>query len=501
MNWIKNYFKFGERNATFKKEIIGGISTFLAMAYILAVNPSMVGDSALDIVNGKPVGTASDLSGGLFLATAISAFFATMLMGLWANIPIGLAPGMGLNAFFAYTVSQSVGFNGALTVTILSGFVYFLIVVTPARDFITKKVPKNLKLSIGAALGFFIAYLGMQSSGIIKSSPATLTELGDFSNGLVILSIVILFLGLVLHYLKVPGGILITMVVGALILITLLKTGAVAYDSKNYSLLGNYGDFSTFKQVVSGGWLGFADVDVWKSPMTYLGVFSFVYLDFFDTTGTLMSLNRMIKLDDTDKNWINKANKVDAIGTVVGAGIGATTVTSFVESTVGVSAGAKTGFSAMITALMFGLSIAAWPIIQVFMPIPVPNETLSYQPIIGPILIIVGTLMISQLKHFEWEITIDIPMLFLTIMFMMLTNSIAEGMAAGAITFLIMNFFGGLVQKITNKKKIIQSMEIQFNDTGPEVKTRDFNYWKRINWVIVFIALFSITFVIINIFI
>lgn len=497
MNFIKTYFKFDERKATFKKEIIGGISTFLAMAYILAVNPSIVGDSLM-----KPglTETAANLSGGLFLATAISAFFGTMLMGLWANIPIGLAPGMGLNAFFAYTVSQSIGFNGALTVTIISGLIYFLVVITPARDFITKKIPNNLKLSIGAALGFFIAYLGMQSSGIIQSNPDTLTTLGDFSNGLVILSVAMLFLGLILHYLKIPGGILITMFVGAIILIILLQTKAISNVAPDHSLIGNYSDFSSFEKVVQGGWLGFGDVAVWKSPMTYLGIFSFVYLDFFDTTGTLMSLNRMIKLDESDTNWMNKANKVDAVGTIVGASIGATTVTSFVESTVGVSAGAKTGFSSLITASMFGLSIAIWPILQVFMPIPIVVEDglTFYQPIIGPILIIVGTLMISQLKHFEWEITIDIPMLFLTIMFMMLTNSIAEGMAAGAITFLVMNFFGGLIQRFTKRKQVIQTMEIQFSSSESHVKNKDYNYWKRINWVIVFIAIFSITFIIIG---
>ncbi|MGL4252095.1 MAG: NCS2 family permease [Metamycoplasmataceae bacterium] len=505
MNFIKTYFKFDKRNATFKKEIIGGISTFLAMAYILAVNPSIVGDSLINPeLPWSPENTAAQFSAGLFLATAISAFFATMLMGLWANIPIGLAPGMGLNAFFAYTVSQSIGFNGALTVTIISGFVYFFVVITPARDFITKKIPANLKLSIGAALGFFIAYLGMQSSGIIQGSSSTMTTLGDFSNGLVILSTFMLFLGLILHYLKVPGGILISMIVGAILLIILLNTKAIDNIAPGHSLIGSYGDFATFKQVVQGGWLGFGEVEVWKSPMTYLAIFSFVYLDFFDTTGTLMSLNRMIKLDESDANWINKANKVDAVGTIIGAGIGATTVTSFVESTVGVSAGAKTGFSSIITSLMFGLSIVMWPILQVFMPVPVLNgESLTfYQPIIGPILIIVGTLMISQLKHFEWEITIDIPMLFLTIMFMMLTNSIAEGMAAGAITFLVMNLFGGLVQKLfKNKKDIIETMEIQFNTDNQEKKKQELNYLKRINWVIVLIAVFSISFIIIGLFI
>ncbi|MGL5643300.1 MAG: hypothetical protein ACRCW3_00765, partial [Metamycoplasmataceae bacterium] len=161
-------------------------------------------------------------------------------------------------------------------------------------------------------------------------------------------------------------------------------------------------------------------------------------------------------------------------------------------------------FSSIITSLMFGLSIVMWPILQVFMPVPVLNgESLTfYQPIIGPILIIVGTLMISQLKHFEWEITIDIPMLFLTIMFMMLTNSIAEGMAAGAITFLVMNLFGGLVQKLfKNKKDIIETMEIQFNTDNQEKKKQELNYLKRINWVIVLIAVFSISFIIIGLFI
>ncbi|MGL6125078.1 MAG: NCS2 family permease [Metamycoplasmataceae bacterium] len=500
MNFIKTYFKFDERNATFKKEIIGGMSTFLAMAYILAVNPSIVGDSLME---PGLEGTASHLSGGLFLATAISAFFATMLMGLWANIPIGLAPGMGLNAFFAYTVSQSIGFNGALTVTIISGFVYFFVVITPARDFISKKIPNNLKLSIGAALGFFIAYLGMQSSGIIQSSPNTLTTLGDFSNGLVILSIVMLFLGLILHYLKVPGGILITMIIGAILLVILLQTNTIKNVSPDYSLIGNYSDFSSFGQVVQGGWLGFIDAAVWSSPMTYLGIFSFVYLDFFDTTGTLMSLDKMIKLEKSNTNWINNANKVDAVGTIVGASIGATTVTSFVESTVGVSAGARTGFASLITATMFGLSILLWPILQVFMPVPIITEgtTIFYQPIIGPILIIVGTLMISQLKYFDWRITIDIPMLFLTIMFMMLTNSIAEGMAAGAITFLVMNFFGGLIQKIFKKKELVKTIESESIPDDPDIENPKLNYWKRINSVIIFISTFSIIFIIIGIFI
>ena len=488
--WGNKIFHFDTKEAIIKKEIIGGISTFIGMAYILAVNPSLVGQSP--VTDNPNVSFASSDSGGLFLATAISSFLATFLMGLFANVPIALAPGMGLNAFFAFTVAPDVGFSSALTITIISGLFYFLIVITPLRSKINKLIPNNVKLAIGVAIGFFIAYLGLQNSGIIVQGSGTVTSLGDFTNPLVILALVMILVTLGLHYLKVPGSILISLLIGAIILLSLIATGHI-HNVKINDMLGSYNDFGTFKEVVTSGWLGFANVEMWKSPMTYIAILSFLYMDFFDTTGTLIMLSKMTKFDKHSKKWMNRANMVDAISTIGGAGIGSTTVTCFVESSIGISAGAKTGLANIITACLFGLSIAAWPILQIFMPVN------GLQPITSPILILIGTLMIMQIKRFNWKMTIDIPMLFVTIIFMMLSNSIADGIGFGVTTFVFLNFLMGLVEQIKGVyalKNVKKSPE----DSQTYEKKKNI-FWSRINWILLFISVFFITFIIINIFI
>ncbi|MGL5521650.1 MAG: NCS2 family permease [Metamycoplasmataceae bacterium] len=494
MKKIFTYFRFDDRNAILKKEIIGGISTFLAMVYILAVNPAIVGSSLLN--PGVNQDTAVIYQGGLFLATALSAFVGTLIMGLFANLPIGLAPGMGLNTFFAFNVASSIGFESALSVTILSGVLYFIVVMTPARDFISRKIPKNIKLAIGTGIGFFIAYLGLQSSNIIieDPGPGLATKLNSFTNPMVILAVVLLFVGLILYYLKIPSAIIITMILGAIILLIMKVSGLK--ELKDINFLGSYSDFSTFPTVISSGWKGFANIKMWISPTTYLAILSFVYLDFFDTTGTLIALNKMVDLDEKDPNWIKKANNIDAISTIVGASIGATTVTSFVESVVGASAGAKTGFSNIIVALGFVLAIPAWPILQIFLPLNIGDT--SYQPIVGPILIIVGTIMIAQIKFFEWEIAIDIPMLFLTIILMALSNSIAIGIGVSAITFVILNTAAGIYQLIRGKKRVVETISMNFAEDNPNLKTREFKYLKRLNWTVILVALFSLIFIIIE---
>ncbi len=491
------------------------------MAYILAVNPSLVGNSPIEVGN-KAAGTAAQFQGGLFLATALSAFLGTMFMGLWARVPIAVAPGMGLNAFFAYTVAQSVGFESALTVTILSGILYFIVVLTPARQKIAEMIPHNFKIAVGAAIGIFIAYLGLQQSGIIvkdmqvipfpegvmppKDPPITqvinnplLTKIGDFGNPLVITAVCLTILGLILHFGKVPGAIIINMLVGAIVVIILICSGGVtaigangnALSSKD-ALLGSYSDFGTFADVAKAGWMGFANVDMWKSPMTYIGVLSFLYMDFFDTTGSLIVIGRMVDFDKVEPKWVSKANQVDAICTFAGAAMGSTTVTTFVESTVGVSAGAKTGFSALITSLCFGISIAAWPILQVFMPIN------GLQPITAPVLIIVGAIMMSQIKDFEWEIFADIPTLFVTIIMMVLSNSIAHGLSFGMITFVLMNSSLGAIQAIKHKKKVVNDLTMPIADGEKTTPVREFNYLKRVNWVCITIAVISVIFIILE---
>lgn len=495
-NSIKKYFKFDTYNAIFKKEIIGGLSTFIAMAYILAVNPSMVGLSPIEGTNLH----ANMYEGGLFLVTAISSFVATMFMGLYAKIPVALAPGMGLNAFFTFTIAQQVGFNSALTITILSGLLYFIVVMTPAREKMSKIMPNNLKLAIGAGIGFFVAYIGLQDSRIIikDNSDSLVSRLGDFSQPLVIVALVLLLVGFILHYSKVPGAIIITMILGALIIIPMVATGFIkASESINPADVG-YKGFATIKDVSKAAWIGFSNVNMWKNPITYIGALSFLYMDFFDTTGTLISIDKTLNLSEKDPKWISKANLVDAVGTIVGASIGSTTVTTFVESTVGISQGARTGFSAIITSLCFGVSIALWPMMQVFMPIEVLG--VSYKPITGPILIIVGTMMITQIKHFEWEIAIDIPTLFTTVIFMMLTNSIAYGISFGTITFVVLNGSLGLFQYLFKKdKKIVNSMEIPTTThSGPKIKTREFYYLRRINIALIVICAISIAYIILQ---
>ncbi len=491
---FRNYFRFDSYGAILKKEIIGGISTFLAMAYILAVNPALVGNSPIEVGN-ESAGLASQYLGGLFLATALSAFLGTMFMGLWARVPIAVAPGMGLNAFFAFTVAQSVGFQSALTVTILSGILYFAVVLTPARQKIAEMIPHNFKIAIGAAIGIFIAYLGLQQSGIIvkDQGPALVSSIGDFSDPLVITALCLTILGLILHFGKIPGAIVINMLIGAVIIIILVCSGAVS-GATSSDLLGSYEDFSSFADVAKAGWLGFANVDMWKNPMTYFGVLSFLYMDFFDTTGSLIVIGRMVDFDKVEPKWVARANEVDAICTFAGAAMGSTTVTTFVESTVGVSAGAKTGFSALVTSLCFGLSIAAWPILQVFMPI---GPALR-QPITAPVLIVVGAIMMSQIKDFEWEIFADIPTLFITIIMMVLSNSIAHGLSFGMITFVLVNASLGAIQAIKHKKKVVNDLTMPISDGTKTVPVREFNYLKRVNWVCILIAVISLVFIILE---
>lgn len=496
---LKRYFKFDTYQAILKKEIIGGISTFLAMAYIIAINPSIIGLSPIEPWNAPDTTFASQYQGGLFLSTVISSCVATFIMGMYARIPVALAPGMGLNAFFAFTVAQQIGFSSALTVTILSGIGYFIVVITPAREKISKMIPSNLKLAIGVGIGFFIAYIGLQNTGIVvkNSSDSLVSNLGNLGHPMVLLAIVLLVVGLILHYAKVPNAIIITMILGAIILIPIVvlnATGVEGYSADNINpLIVGYKNFETFPSVLKAAWEGFANVEMWKNPITYIGVLSFLYMDFFDTTGTLITIDKSINLSQKDIDWLKKASYVDAISTIMGASIGATTVTSFVESTVGVSAGARTGFASIITALCFGLSIALWPIIQIFMPVG------AYQPITGPILIIVGTIMINQIKHFEWEILIDIPTLFITIIVMTLSNSIAYGIAFGTITFVLLNGSLGIIQLLFKKsKKIINTLQIPMSENGVNIIAREFYYCKRLNWTLILISVLSIAYIILQ---
>lgn len=260
INGISSFFQFKERNTTFRKEIIGGLSTFMAMAYILAVNPGMLSSS-----NG-----GGDYAGVFFLGTVISSFLGTMLMGIFANVPVALAPGMGVNAFFTYTVAGSIlglQVEQALVCTFMSGILYMFIALSPARKYIARLLPRNVKLAIGAMIGFFLAYIGLQDSGIIQSDAselifndeatgaitgtllltATSTKMGDLSDPFVIIALVTLLLVFVLHFMKIPAAALIAMI-ASVIMIAIAYAAGVP-DAKNAFELGGYDSFSKFGEL------------------------------------------------------------------------------------------------------------------------------------------------------------------------------------------------------------------------------------------------------------
>ncbi len=504
-NFIARYFKFSDRETTFKKEIFGGLITFLAMAYILAVQPGM-----MDQLNQKYPGSMP--MGGVFLATVISSFVATMIMGLLANVPLSLAPGMGINAFFVYTVCIILKIDpyDAMATVLVSGWLYFAIAITPARKYISKSMPKNLKIAIGAGIGFFLAFMGLQDAGIIQSDAikstkkpdlvdiviadsATSVKLGNFKNPLVLVAITVMLLMFVLHFMKVKSGIIISMISGIVLMAILYGAGVKgfsnAFKMKSYS--EEFGGFST---IAGKGWSHLGSM--FKNPLSYIAIFVFLYTDFFDTTGTLFVIGEASGINEREGDgWMTKANIADATGTVFGASIGASTVTSFVESTTGTAAGARTGFASVITAFLFLFAMALWPIMSPLMPIDNPvyhtattNATArTLKPITAPVLVLVGSLMMMQLKEFNWKEMIDVPALFITILITMLTYSISSGMAAGVIVFVVLNFIAGLRQQIDLKRGkpifiVGDEGEIITSDikgkTGFETKT---NYWKRLN--------------------
>ena len=422
MEKIKKFFKIDEKNTTIRTEIIGGIVTFLAMAYILAVNPGILGDA------GMP-------QGGVFIATAVSAAVATLMMGLYANYPIALAPGMGINALFTYTVVLTMGYTWqeALAATFISGVIFVLISFTPVRSAIINAVPASLKKAIGAGIGFFIAFIGLKNAGIIVTNSATAVALGDFTNPSVLLAIfgilVVFVLYAVRHKISKFSfilAILITATVGVIL-------GLLGVDGMP-AFGGGYKDLGTINET----FFGFAEglKTVFKHPNLWFVIFSFLYLDIFDTAGTLISVAEPAGLlnENGEMENIDKAMMSDAVGTVVGAVLGTSTVTSYVESTSGIESGAKTGLAAVVVGILLLLSIVLYPVFNIF---------INSSAITSMALVMVGILMVGQLQGIEWQDKPTVASAFITIIMMVLTYSIGNGIAFGFITYVLMM----LVQK------------------------------------------------------
>lgn len=427
---MEKLFKLKENGTTVKREIIAGITTFLAMAYILAVNPSYLGN----IEGATPA--------AIFSATAISAAIATLCMAFFANYPVALASGMGLNAFFAFTVCGAMGYSYqvALTAVFIEGIIFMILSLFKFREALVNKIPENLKFGITAGIGLFITIIAMINAGIVVNNDATLVGLGNLASPQVVLAIVGLIIIGVLHHFKVTGDILIgiiaTWVLG--IISELCGWYVVNPEAGVYSLIPSFTSASFAAPVFCNFDFGF----IGKHFLEFAVVtFTFLYTDIFDTVGTLIGVAEKADLLDKDGRLpkAGGALMADAVGTVVGACLGTSTVTSYVESSAGVSAGGRTGLTSVVTAVLFLLSLVLSPI---FLAIP------SFAT--APAMIFVGLLMLTSIKNVSFDGDVaDTIGAFLAIVVMPFTYSIATGIMFGLISWVVLKILTGKAKDIS----------------------------------------------------
>ncbi|MBM7663263.1 AGZA family xanthine/uracil permease-like MFS transporter [Bacillus mesophilus] len=421
---MKRYFKFDELNTNYKKEFIAGLTTFLSMAYILFVNPDIL---SLAVITDLP----DDLrmpKEAIFTATAIAAAVGSLLMGVLARYPIALAPGMGLNAFFAFTVVLGMGISWqtALSGVLVSGLFFIVLTLTGAREKIINAIPAELKFAVAAGIGLFIAFIGFQNAGIIVNDDATLVSLGDLTNGATLLAVFGVLITVVLMVKGVNGGIFIGMVITAIVGMIFGLIGVpTAIVGSIPSLEPTFGVAFTH--------LG----EIFTIQMLVV-ILTFLFVDFFDTAGTLVAVANQAGLMKNNKlPRAGRALFADSAATVVGATLGTSTTTSYIESSAGVAAGGRSGFTSVVTAGFFLLALFFSPLLGVITP-----------AVTALALIIVGILMVSALGEIQWkQFEIAVPA-FLTIVAMPLTYSIATGIAIGFIFYPITMIMKGRTKEI-----------------------------------------------------
>ncbi|WP_107926610.1 NCS2 family permease [Lysinibacillus parviboronicapiens] len=415
---MKKYFMFDELGTNYRREIIGGITTFLAMAYILAVNPEILGDAGMD-------------KGAVFVATALAAAVGSLIMGIFAKFPISLAPGMGLNAFFAYTVVLTYGipWQTGLTGVFFSGIIFIILSLTGIRETVINAIPAQLKYAVSAGIGLFITFVGLQGAGIIVDSPATLLTLGSFT-GSTLLAVfgIILSVILILKFRSI--GIFLGMVITAIVG---MVTGIIAPPEAVVSAIPSVD--STFMVALDPI---FGDFSSLLNVKFLVVVLTFLFVDFFDTAGTLMAVATQAGLVKDDKlPRASRALMADALATTIGSLFGTSTTTAYVESTSGVAAGARSGFAAVVTAVLFLVALFFSPLLAVVTP-----------AVTAPALVIVGVLMVSSLRLIDWDkFEIAVPAFF-TVLMMPLGYSIATGIAIGFVFYPVTMLLAGRKKEI-----------------------------------------------------
>ncbi|MBN1158361.1 MAG: NCS2 family permease [Bacteroidales bacterium] len=413
---IEKIFHLRDENTTIRTEAVAGITTFMTMAYILAVNPQILGETGMD-------------RGAVFTATILASVIAIFIMAFYANLPIALAPGMGLNAFFAYTVVLTMGYSWdmALTAVFIEGSLFIILSFFRVREAIVNCIPVNLKHAISVGIGLFIALIGLHNSGIIEGNPDTLVSLGNLSDPSVLMALTGIILMGVLLILKIRGaliiGIIIITLVGIPLGITQLPEQGILAAPPSLSPVFFQFDFHKIFE-----------------PEMLIIVFTFLFVDIFDTIGTLVGVCSKAGLLDSSGNVprVNRALLADAAGTTFGAILGTSTITSYVESAAGISAGGRTGLTALVVALLF---LAALFLSPVFLMIPAAAT--------APALVIVGLFMTSPVKNINLgDYSESIPV-FLTIVMMPLAYSISEGIVFGIFSFVLLKLFTGRWKEVS----------------------------------------------------
>jgi len=425
---LDDFFKLEEKYTDIKTEVIAGITTFLAMAYILGVNPSMLAEGGMPATS-------------VFFSTALASGIACVVMGLVSNYPVGLAPGMGLNALFTYTIILTMGnsWQAAQSAVFISSIIFLLITVSGLREVVLNAIPLDLKLAIGAGIGFFLAFIGLQGSGIIVSDPSTIVGMGNILSAPALLAVIGILLTLILYIKKVPAAVFIGLVFTAIIGIIFTScgfgTGNIAMPSIPSEVISLNFDTRIFLGFLTGFNELFSNI-----PNLIMIIFSILFVTFFDTTGTLIPLAKQCSFMDEEGNTqgIEKAFIGDALGGIVGAIIGTSTLTAYVESATGIGLGGRTGLTAIVTGVMFLLSILFAPLVL----------SLFTSSVTTCALVIVGILMIVQLKHIQWDNMIVASSCFMTIIMMLLTYSISLGIAWGFLVYAITNLAAGDTKNI-----------------------------------------------------
>lgn len=414
---LDNFFEISKNNTSVRTEMVAGITTFMTMAYILIVNPSILSAAGMD-------------QGAVFTATALSALVATLIMGLYAKLPFAQAPGMGLNAFFAFTVVLGMGYSYqfALTAVFLEGIIFILLTLFNVREAIVDSIPANIKKAISVGIGLFIALIGLEGAGIIvhPQDGGTIVALGDITSGTALLAIIGILITGILLVRKVKGalfiGMLITAVVGIPMGVTPVPTTIVSAPPSISSV------FLQFE------WSNIFSIDM------LIVLFTLLFMDMFDTIGTLVGVATKAKMLDENGKVpnIKKALFADAVGTTFGACVGTSTVSTFVESASGVAEGGRTGLTAVSTGIMFALALFFSP---VFASIT--------SAITCSALVLVGLFMIEPIKEIELnEYTEAIPA-FLTIIMMPLSYSISDGIVFGVVSYIVLKLLGGKAKDIS----------------------------------------------------